>query len=82
MAGPVGLEDDLRHLAIIGPAGGGALRALRRSAVEQYHVGMPLAHLVESVPDAEVIVALDAAGKGDARAGGQKRLNLGPALSV
>src|SRR5262244_1658979 len=32
-AGPVGLEDDLRHLALIGPAGGNTLGAARAAAV-------------------------------------------------
>src|SRR5436190_23615012 len=31
VASPVGPEGDLRHLAVIGPAGGDALAALRRS---------------------------------------------------
>ena len=45
--GPVGLEGDLRHLAVIGPAGGDALGALRRSAVQEHHVGVLGMDLVE-----------------------------------
>jgi hypothetical protein len=33
--GPVGLEDDLRDLVVIGPTGGDALGAFRASAVQQ-----------------------------------------------
>ena len=63
---PVGLEDDLRHLAIVGPAGGDALGAARAAAVQQHHVGVLRADLVERVPDTRVIVAIGAAGEGDA----------------
>ena len=49
--GPVGLEGDLRNLAVVGPAGGDALGALRRAAVQQHHVGMLGVDLVELVPD-------------------------------
>ena len=45
--GPVRLEGDLRHLAVVGPAGGDALGALRRTAMQQHHVGMLGANLVE-----------------------------------
>ena len=48
---PVGLEGDLRDLAVVGPAGGDALGALRRAAVQQHHVGVLGVHLVEPVPD-------------------------------
>jgi hypothetical protein len=39
VAGPVGPEGDLRDLAVIGPAGGGFLRAFRRAAMDQLHTG-------------------------------------------
>ena len=76
---PVGLEGDLRHLAAFGPAGGDALGAARAAAVQQHHVGMLLAGLVERVPDPLVIVEVDAAGEGDLGAGGQQHLGLGAA---
>jgi hypothetical protein len=41
----------LRHLAIVGPAGGDTLGALRSAAMQQHHVGMLDANLVEPVPD-------------------------------
>jgi hypothetical protein len=37
MPGPVRLEDELRHLALFGPAGGDALGALRAAAVQEHH---------------------------------------------
>ena len=55
---PVGLEDDLCDLAIVGPAGGDALGAARAAAMQQHHVGMLGADLVKGVPDALVIVAI------------------------
>ena len=61
--GPVGLEDDLRHLAAVGPASGDTLGAFWRAAVQQHHVGVLGAHLVERFPDAPVIVAIGAAGE-------------------
>ena len=51
VAGPVGLEDDLWNFAMIGPAGGDALGALGAAAVQQHHVGMLGADLVERRPD-------------------------------
>ena len=49
---PVGLEDDLRDLAAVGPAGGDTLGAARAAAVQQHHVGIFRVHLVEHGPDA------------------------------
>ena len=43
--------------------------AARAAAMEKHHVGVLGAHLVERVPDAQVIVAVGAAGEGDAGAG-------------
>ncbi len=60
MAGPVGLEGDLRDLAGVGPFGGDQFGALRRSAMQQDHVGMLGVDLVERVPDQPVIVEVDA----------------------
>src|SRR5208337_1763967 len=51
VGGPVGLEGDLRDLAMIGPAGGGFLSALRRAAMDEHHVGMLREHFVEHGPD-------------------------------
>ena len=56
---PVRLEGDLRDLAVLGPAGGDALGAARAAAVQQHHVGVLLAGLVERVPDPLVIVAVE-----------------------
>src|SRR3984893_9879006 len=74
---PVGLEDDLWNFAIVGPAGGDALGAARTAAVQEDHVGMLGADLVEGVPDAVDIVAVGAAGEGDAGAGGSVDFGLG-----
>ena len=65
--GPVGLEGDLRHLAVVGPAGGDQLGALRRAAMQQHHVGMLGVDLVEPVPDQAMVVEVEAAGEGDLR---------------
>ena len=64
---------------MVGPAGGDPLGALWRTAVQQHHVGMLGAHLVERLPDAPVIVAVDAAGKGDAGPGRGQHLRIGAA---
>ena len=50
------------------------------SAMDQHHVRMLGADLVERVPDQAVIVEVEAAGKGDLGAGGQQHLGVGPAL--
>ena len=47
MTGPVGLEGDLRHFAVLGPAGRDALGALRAAAMQQHHVGVLGVDLVE-----------------------------------
>src|SRR6202012_4882197 len=69
VAGPVGLEDDLWNFAMIGPAGGDTLGAARTAAVQQHHVGMLGVDLVERRPDPRVVVAVGAAGEGDAGTG-------------
>ncbi len=50
-----------------GPAGGDALGAIRRAAMQQHHLRVLGSHPVECGPDAMVIVALDPAGEGDLR---------------
>ena len=65
VARPFGLEDDLWRLAVVGPAGGDAFGALRRSAVEQHHAGMPGERLVEPFPDQAMVVEVEPAGEGD-----------------
>ena len=80
MPRPIGLEGDLRHLAVFRPAGGDALGAARAAAVQQHHAGMLGVHPVERRPDAQVIVAVGAAGEADARSGGQQDFGLGAAL--
>ena len=77
---PVGLEDDLRDLAVVGPAGGDALGAPRRAAMQKNHAGIVGERLIEHLPDALVIVASGAAGKGDAGAFRQMHLGFGAAL--
>ena len=76
---PIGFEHDLRHLAVIGPAGGCAFGAARRPAMKQHHVGMLGVDTVERFPDAAVIVAVGAAREGNARPGGNQQLRLGTA---
>ena len=68
--GPVRRKADLGDAAMIGPAGGNLLSALRRFAMHQHHVRMLGMHLVELVPDQLVIVVVGAAGDGDLRPGG------------
>ena len=80
MACPVGFEDYLRHLAIIGPAGGDAFGAFWRAAVPQHHVGMLGERLVEAIPDRAMITELEPAGESDLGAGGEQRLDLRAAL--
>ena len=63
---------------MVGPAGGDALGALGAAAVQQHDVGMLGADLVERGPDRVDIVALGAAGEGDARPGGSEELGVGP----
>ena len=62
MLRPVGLEGDLRDLAVVGPLGGDQLGALWRSAVQQHHVGMLGVHLVQLGPDQPVIVEVETTG--------------------
>src|SRR5262249_58469165 len=62
---PVRLEDDLCHVAVISPAGGDALRALGTAAMQQYHIEMLAADLVQRRPDCRMIVEVKAAGEGN-----------------
>src|SRR5262249_39045523 len=77
MTCPVRLEDDLQDLAVVGPTGGDPLSAARASAVQQHHVAVFGAHLVEGGPDTPVVVALGATCEGDACAGGSRSFGLG-----
>jgi len=81
MPRPIGLEHDLGDLAIVSPAGGDALGAMRAAAMQQHHVGVLGANLVEYVPDALMVVAIGAAGKGDAGSGRDEDLGFGAAAS-
>ena len=67
---PIGLEGDLRNLAVIGPTGSDALGAFRRPAMQQHHVRMLGTDLIELVPDQAVIVEIETAGEGDLWPGG------------
>ena len=78
VAVPVGLLDHLCDFALIGPAGGDAFGAARTAAMQQDHCGMLGADLVEGLPDAEVIVAVSAAGESDAGAGRRQHFGVGP----
>ena len=80
-AGPVGLEDDLRNLALIGPAGGDAFGAARTAAMQEHHVRVLGAGLVEHLPDALVIIAIAAPGEGDARAGRGAHFGVGTKIA-
>ena len=80
VAGPVGLESYLSDIAGVGPARGDELGALGRGAVQQNHVGMLGAHLVEDIPDAGVVVAVETAGEGDLGSGGYQWFVLDTAL--
>ena len=77
---PIGLEDDLRHLAVIGPARRDAFGAFRAAAVQEHHVGVLGVDLVELVPDQMVIIEVEAAAEGDLRARRKHHLGLGPAF--
>ena len=56
------------------------LAALRRSAVQQHHVRVLAADLIELVPDQAVIVEVEAAREGDLWPGGQQHFGLGSTL--
>src|SRR5215510_10634175 len=78
---PVGLEDDLRHVAVISPAGGDAFRALGTAAMQQYHFRMLAVDLVERRPDRGMIVEVEAAGEGNLWSDGKQNLDFGAAFS-
>ncbi len=69
------------HLAGVGPAGGDALGAGRRAAVQQDHVGMLGVDLVERAPDQLMVVEVGTTGEGDLRSSGYQQFGLGPAPS-
>jgi len=77
---PVGPEGHLRHLAVIGPAGGDQFGSLRRAAMQEHHLRVLGMDLIEFRPDQAVIVEVGAAGHGYLRAGGQHHLGLGSAF--
>ena len=54
-----GLNGICVHLAGVGPAGGDALGAGRRAAVQQDHVGMLGVDLVERAPDQLMVVEVE-----------------------
>jgi hypothetical protein len=78
--GPVGLEGDLRHLAVVGPAA----RCVRRPSGDppcSSTMSGCLAWTLSSVgPDQPVVVEVEPAGEGDLRSAGQQHLGLGAAL--
>ena len=79
---PIGPEGDLRNFAGVGPAGRDAFGTGRRAAMQKNHVGVLGMHLVESGPDAVVIVAVRTAGEGDARTGRKQDLRFAAPLGV
>ncbi len=74
-----GLNGTCVHLAGVGPAGGNALGACRRPAVQQDHVGMLGADLVERGPDELMVVEVGTAGEGDLGTSRHQQLGLGAA---
>ena len=80
VAGPVGPEGDLRHLAGSGPARRDTLGPFRTAAVKQHHVGMPGMGLIEPFPDGAMVVEVETAREGDLGPGRQQDLGLGAAL--
>ena len=75
MFGPVRLEGNLRHLAVGGPSGRDALSALRRTTMQQHHIGVLGVDLVETVPDHPVVGGV-AAREGNLRSRGHQALGL------
>lgn len=76
MTRPIRLEGDLRDFAIVRPIGGDSFRSLGTGIMEQNHVGMLGARLVEHRPNADMAVAIRAAGESDARAGWHEHLRV------
>src|SRR3546814_12354571 len=75
---PVGLEGDLRHVALIGPEGSDLLAARRRCPVRQDHLRVFGVDAVEQVPDEVMIVEARSRAEADQRAGGDQPLLFGP----
>jgi hypothetical protein len=50
--------------------------------MQQHHVGVLDANLIERIPDALVIVAIGAAGEGDTGTGGQRWVTMKSRLSM
>lgn len=63
MSCPIEFESDLCDLAIVRPAGGDLIGAMRRTAAEEHHIRMLGLELVEDCPVAMMIIAVDAAGE-------------------
>ena len=80
--GPIRFERDLRDFAVVRPAGGDAFRALRSGSMEKDHVRVLRANLVESCPDALMIVAVGTARESYSGTGGEEHLCLGQLLGV
>src|SRR3546814_12755084 len=64
---PVGLERDLRHLALIGPEDGDLLAARRRCAIRQDHPRMFAVDTAAPVPDEVMRVDVGYIATGDQR---------------
>ena len=73
-------EGDQGHLAVVGPAGGNPFGTFRRTAVQQHHVRMLAANLVERIPDHVVIVEVEPAGECALGIGGEQYLVVRPAF--
>lgn len=77
---PVGFENDLRYVALVGPGGGDAFGPAWSAAVQQDHVGMFPMDAVEGCPYGRMIAAIEPAAKGDLRALRQERFQIGAAF--
>jgi hypothetical protein len=56
MLAPVVAEGHLRHLAVIGPAGGDQFRTFRRAPTSLLHVRVTGMDLIQPRPDQPVVV--------------------------
>src|SRR6185312_993837 len=78
--GPIRLESNLWYLAVNSPFGGDQFSAFWRAAMDQDHVGMFSAHLVETIPDQVMVVEVEAARQRDLGSWWQHDLGFGTAL--
>ncbi|KXF77127.1 hypothetical protein ATN84_25630 [Paramesorhizobium deserti] len=76
---PVRFEDNLRHLAGLGPAGGDTFGPFRRAAVQQHHVRELRSSTIERIPDRFVIIVVDATAEGDLGPSRNENFRLGMA---